>query len=109
MQNVLIRGIIYLRTNENYIYIAVLGRQGWAFKVADYLIQAQDRRCYKCGYITTTAWYTRGAGDALFYSFFILITALTKLIRGRYTGRLAGVHHVNMAERLSTFLEKEML
>lgn len=69
------------------------------FKVADYLIQAQDRDAINAA--TLRPLDTRGGSNAL-YSFFILITALTKLIRGRYTGQLAGVH-VNMAERLSLF------
>ena len=69
------------------------------FKIADYLIQAQDHHC--TGSAALRPLDTRGGGNAL-YSFWILTTALTKLVRGRFNGQLAGVH-VNMAERLSLF------
>ncbi|MBG6072392.1 MULTISPECIES: glycosyltransferase family 4 protein [unclassified Polaromonas] len=101
MQNELIRGLILREHMEKYIYIACpwTPKGGGMFKVADYLIQAQDRDAINAA--TLRPLDTRGGSNAL-YSFFILITALTKLIRGRYTGQLAGVH-VNMAERLSLF------
>ena len=69
------------------------------FKVADYLIQAQDPSCTASAALRPLD--TRGGGNAL-YSFWILTTALAKLVRGRFDGQLAGVH-VNMAERLSLF------
>lgn len=69
------------------------------FKVADYLIQAQDHACNASAVLRPLD--TRGGGNAL-YSFWILATALAKLVRGRFDGQLAGVH-VNMAERLSLF------
>lgn len=69
------------------------------FKIADYLIQAQDQP--HPGSTVLRPLDTRGGGNAL-YSFWILATALAKLARGRLSGQLAGVH-VNMAERLSLF------
>ena len=101
MQNELIRGLILREHMENYIYIACpwTPKGGGMFKVADYLIQAQDIDAINSA--TLRPLDTRGGSNAL-YSFLILVTALTKLIRGRFTGQLAGVH-VNMAERLSLF------
>lgn len=69
------------------------------YKVADYLIQAQDISNAESPELR--ALDTRGARSAL-YSFWYLTTALIKLVRGRLSGQLAGVH-VNMAERLSLF------
>ena len=69
------------------------------FKVADYLIQSQDHQAI--GAATLRPLDTRGGKNA-FYSFWVLVTALSKIARGRLSGRLAGVH-VNMAERLSLF------
>lgn len=85
----------------NYIYIACpwTPKGGGMFKVADYLIQAQD--CCATGAAALRPLDTRGGGNAL-YSFWILATAVAKLVRGRFNGQLAGVH-VNMAERLSLF------
>lgn len=85
----------------NYIYIACpwTPKGGGMFKVADYLIQAQDH--YALNAAALRPLDTRGGGNAL-YSFWILFIALTKLVRGRFSGQLAGVH-VNMAERLSLF------
>ena len=85
----------------NYIYIACpwTPKGGGMFKVADYLIQAQDTSFSEAAELRPLD--TRGGGNAL-YSLWILATALTKLVRGRLSGQLAGVH-VNMAERLSLF------
>lgn len=85
----------------NYIYIACpwTPKGGGMFKVADYLIQAQGPLC--SGSAALRPLDTRGGGNAL-YSLWIMATALTKLVRGRFNGQLAGVH-VNMAERLSLF------
>ena len=69
------------------------------FKVADYLIQAQDFSL--AGAAELRPLDTRGGGNAL-SSLWILATALSRLVRGRLSGQLAGVH-VNMAERLSLF------
>jgi len=85
----------------NYIYIACpwTPKGGGMFKVADYLIQVQDHSTV--GATSLLPLDTRGGGNAL-YSFWVLATALAKLVRGRFSGQLAGVH-VNMAERLSLF------
>lgn len=88
-------------SSERYIFIACpwTPKGGGMFKVADYLIQAQDRS--STGAAELRPLDTRGGGNAL-YSMLILATALAKLVRGRLSGHLAGVH-VNMAERLSLF------
>jgi len=85
-----------------YIYIACPWTPvgGGMFKVADYLIQAQ-RPSPKPGFAELRPLDTRGGGRAVF-SLWVLACALAKLVRGRMSGRLAGVH-VNMAERLSLF------
>lgn len=85
----------------NFIYIACpwTPKGGGMFKVADYLIQAQDPEA--SGAAALRPLDTRGGGNAL-YSFWILATALAKLAQGRFSGKLSGVH-VNMAERLSLF------
>lgn len=92
----------FLRKNvESYIYIACpwTPKGGGMFKVADYLIQAQDSQAIGAAILRPLD--TRGGNNAL-YSFWILVTALIKLTSGRFSGQLAGVH-VNMAERLSLF------
>jgi len=101
MKKELIQGVPLREHMESYIYIACpwTPKGGGMFKVADYLIQAQDRDAINAAILRPLD--TRGGSNAL-YSFWILVTALTKLIRGRFTGQLAGVH-VNMAERLSLF------
>ena len=68
------------------------------FKIADYLIQAQSVPP-AAGAAELRPLDTRGGAHA-FFSFFILFIALCRLVAGRASGRLAGVH-VNMAERLS--------
>lgn len=85
----------------SYIYIACpwTPKGGGMFKVADYLIQAHDG--HAPGAAAFRPLDTRGGGNAL-SSFWFLATALGKLVRGRLTRQLAGVH-VNMAERLSLF------
>ncbi|ABE43818.1 glycosyl transferase, group 1 [Polaromonas sp. JS666] len=85
-----------------YIYIACpwTPKGGGMFKVADYLIQAQACST-PAGAAELRPLDTRGGANAL-YSFWVLTTALARLVRGRLNGRLAGVH-VNMAERLSLF------
>ena len=84
-----------------YIFIACpwTPKGGGMFKVADYLIQAQDFS--RAGAPELRPLDTRGAGNAL-YSLWILATAVFRLVRGRLSGQLAGVH-LNMAERLSLF------
>lgn len=88
-----------------YIYIACpwtpIG--GGMFKVADYLIQAQasSSAIASADAAELRPLDTRGGANAL-YSFWVLATALARIARGKFNGRLAGVH-VNMAERLSLF------
>lgn len=87
---------------DRYIYIACPWTPvgGGMFKVADYLIQSQAN-----GPGAPAAQLrpldTRGGAHAVF-SLWILLTALAKLVRGRFEGGLAGVH-VNMGERMSLF------
>jgi glycosyltransferase involved in cell wall biosynthesis len=83
-----------------FIYIACPWTPvgGGMYKVADYLIQSQARETPP-GAARLRPLDTRGGGSA-FASLWILLTALAKLLRGRLSGELAGVH-VNMAERLS--------
>ncbi len=70
------------------------------FRVADYLLQAQKSEVSPEA-AELRALDTRGGKGAL-YSLWVLAKALTKIVRGRVNGQLAGVH-VNMAERLSVF------
>lgn len=85
-----------------YIYIAAPWgpKGGGMFKVADYLIQAQAAS-RSTGTAELRYLDTRGGGSAI-YSFLVLAAALSKLVSGRISGKLRGVH-VNMAERLSLF------
>lgn len=71
---------------------------GGMLRVAEYLIQAQDAASVGAELRPLD---TRGGASAL-YSLWVLATALARIVRGRLSGRLAGVH-VNMAERLSLF------
>jgi glycosyltransferase involved in cell wall biosynthesis len=90
---------------RRYIYIACPWTPvgGGMFKVADYLIQSQApgaaAEAAEAGWAELRPLDTRGGGRAS-ASVFYLAGALVKLIKGRITGQLAGVH-VNMAERLS--------
>jgi glycosyltransferase involved in cell wall biosynthesis len=87
-------------STARYIYIACPWTPvgGGMYKVADYLIQSQatDTPAHAAQLRPLD---TRGGGRA-FWSLWVLLTALGKLVRGRLSGHLAGVH-VNMAERLS--------
>jgi glycosyltransferase involved in cell wall biosynthesis len=71
---------------------------GGMFKIADYLLQA-GRRPGPADRATLLPLDTRGGGSAV-ASIGVLSMALLRLVRGRLSGELAGVH-VNMAERLS--------
>ncbi len=91
-----------------YIYIACPWTPvgGGMFKVADYLIQSQadpDMATAAAAAAPLGAQLrpldTRGARGAA-WSLVVLSGALLRLVAGRCSGRLAGVH-VNMAERLS--------
>jgi glycosyltransferase involved in cell wall biosynthesis len=94
--------------DARYIYIACpwTPKGGGMFKVADYLIQAQAFST-PAGAAELRPLDTRGGANAL-YSFWVLATALARLVRGRLGGRLAGVH-VNMAERLSLFRKSAVI
>ena len=76
------------------------------FKVADYLIQAQGFSA-SVNSAELRPLDTRGGAKAIF-SFWILATALVKIVCGRLSGKLAGVH-VNMAERLSLFRKSAVI
>lgn len=85
---------------DRFIYIAgpCTPRGGGMFKVADYLIQSQAP-VQDSQHAQLRPLETRGAGPAA-WSLVVLAGALLRLLSGRLSGRLAGVH-VNMAERLS--------
>ena len=89
-----------------FIYIAVpwtpLG--GGMYKVADYLIQAQQPDTQ--GPVLRPL-DTRGSGSAA-ASLVQVVRAVHQLVRGRIAGRVAGVH-VNMAERLDFVRESIVL
>jgi glycosyltransferase involved in cell wall biosynthesis len=88
------------RASGRYIYIAVpwAPMGGGMFRVADYLIQSQAAHA-PAHAAQLRPLDTRGGGSAWF-SLWVLLTALGKVLRGRLSGQLAGVH-VNVAERLS--------
>ncbi|AEG92170.1 a-glycosyltransferase, Glycosyltransferase Family 4-like protein [Ramlibacter tataouinensis TTB310] len=92
---------------RRFIYIACpwtpIG--GGMFKVADYLIQSQARLPGDNPRLRPLD--TRGSGSPA-RSLLVLLSALVKLVRGRASGQLAGVH-VNMAERLSLFRKSSVL
>ena len=108
MKSEFIHNLTLARKVERYIYIACPWTPvgGGMFKVADYLIQAQAF-CAPEGFAELRPLDTRGGSHAL-YSFWVLATAIVKVIRGRINGELAGVH-VNMAERLSLFRKSALV
>jgi glycosyltransferase involved in cell wall biosynthesis len=85
-----------------YIYIACPWTPvgGGMFKVADYLIQSQAAQTPPHA-AQLRPLDSRGAASPAF-SLWVLMTALAKIVRGRLSGRLAGVH-VNLATRMSLF------
>ena len=87
---------------SRFIYIACPWSPagGGMYKVADYLIRAQAQQT-PAQAASLRPLDTRGPGSAL-ASFGVLARALARLVRGRISGELAGVH-VNMAYRLSVF------
>jgi glycosyltransferase involved in cell wall biosynthesis len=89
-------------SDKRFIYIAGpwTHKGGGMFKIADYLIQAQALNA-STDVAELRPLDTRGGGHSVF-SFWVLATALGKLLKGKMNGKLAGVH-VNMAERLSFF------
>lgn len=86
--------------SHRFIYIAApwapLG--GGMYKVSDYLIQSQAAQPAPDA-AQLRPLDSRGGRSAGF-SLLVLLTALARILWGRITGRLAGVH-VNLAERLS--------
>lgn len=88
------------RRSDRYIYIAAPWTPvgGGMYKVADYLIQSQARQPASDA-AELRPLDSRG-GKSAAYSIWVLLTALARILWGRITGRLAGVH-VNVAERLS--------
>lgn len=102
MRSESVSGVAKREQSGRYIYIACpwTPKGGGMFKVADYLIQAQSTAASAAS-AELRPLDTRGGANAI-YSFWVLAVALLKLVRGRVSGQLAGVH-VNMAERLSLF------
>jgi glycosyltransferase involved in cell wall biosynthesis len=78
---------------------------GGMYRVADYLIQAQATKTPPHA-ARLCELDTRGEGSALGSSGYVA-RAMWKIARGRFDGRLAGVH-VNMAEKLS-LLRKSLI
>ena len=91
---------------SRFIYIAVpwtpLG--GGMYKVADYLIQAQQEGTQAP---VLRPLDTRGSGSAA-ASIVQVLRAVARLARARFAGQVAGVH-VNMAERLDFVRESIVL
>ena len=87
-------------SSKRLIYLACpwTPKGGGMFRIADYLIQAQAVKT-PAGAAELRPLDTRG-GKSAFFSLWVLVVAIGKLVRGRMSGELAGVH-VNMAERLS--------
>ena len=85
-----------------YIFMACpwTGKGGGMFRVAEYLLQAQKSEI-SLEAAELRALDTRGGRGAV-YSLWVLAKALVKIVRGRASGQLVGLH-VNMAERLSLF------
>lgn len=85
-----------------FIYIAcpLSAMGGGMFKITEYLVQNQANEQLD-GYAQLRALDTRGSGSAI-KSLLIVSGALIKIIAGRLSGELVGVH-VNIAERLSLF------
>lgn len=87
------------RTNHRFIYIASpqTPMGGGMYKVSDYLVQSQGLPNEHTAELVPLE--TRGPGSAL-WSLAVLCKALVKIVLGRISGNLAGVH-VNMGDRLS--------
>lgn len=83
---------------DRFIYVAgpCTPMGGGMFKIAEYLIQSQPDGPAEP---VLRMLETRGGGSAAWSPLF-LARAVAALVRGRMSGRLAGVH-VNMAERMS--------
>jgi glycosyltransferase involved in cell wall biosynthesis len=90
------------QASKLYIYIACPWTPvgGGMYKVADYLIQSQAAQTPpQAAHLRPLD--SRGPGSAA-SSLWVLLLALAKILRGRLSGGLAGVH-VNVAERMSLF------
>ncbi|MBL0421010.1 glycosyltransferase family 4 protein [Ramlibacter sp. AW1] len=87
-------------TQQRFIYIGgpCTPMGGGMYRVIDYLVQAQGQPSTGDG-AELRALETRGSGGAA-TSLLTTLGAVGKLVRGRLSGRLAGVH-LNVAERLS--------
>jgi glycosyltransferase involved in cell wall biosynthesis len=87
-------------TTGKFIYIAAPWTPvgGGMYKVTDYLIQSQAAQP-PADAAQLRPLDSRG-GKSAAWSIWVLLTALAKILAGRMSGRLAGVH-VNVAERLS--------
>lgn len=85
---------------SRFIYIAAPWTPvgGGMYKVTDYLIQSQAAQPTEDA-AELRPLDSRG-GKSAAWSIWVLLTALAKILSGRISGRLAGVH-VNVAERLS--------
>ncbi|WP_048440570.1 glycosyltransferase family 4 protein [Caenimonas sp. SL110] len=86
--------------SQRYIYLASPWTPvcGGIYKVVDYLVQSQDQQPPATA-AQLRPLDTRSGGPAVFSAWFLFV-ALLRIIMGRISGRLAGVH-VNVAERLS--------
>ncbi|PPD35022.1 MAG: glycosyl transferase family 1 [Methylomonas sp.] len=89
-------------SQNSFIYVAcpLSPMGGGMFKVTEYLVQSQADD-FLDGFAQLRALDTRGPGNAIISLFFVSV-ALIKIIAGKISGKLVGVH-VNMAERLSLF------
>src|SRR3954471_11312146 len=83
-----------------YIYLASPWTPvcGGIYKVVDYLVQSQAA-AQPSNAAQLRPLDTRSGGPAVFSAWYLLLS-LAKILFGKITGRLAGVH-VNVAERLS--------
>lgn len=88
------------KDRTTYVACPWTPKGGGMYKVADYLLQQQASEPGQA-VGTLRPLDTRGGGNAV-SSLAVLGLAMTRLIRDRLRGQVAGVH-VNMAERLSVF------
>ena len=86
--------------SNRYIYLASPWTPvcGGIYKVVDYLVQSQARE-QPSSAAELRPLDTRSGAPAIFSAWFLFL-AIMKIVAGKFTGRLAGVH-VNVAERLS--------
>ena len=86
--------------SKRYIYLASPWTPvcGGIYKVVDYLVQSQARE-QPSNAAELRPLDTRSGAPAIFSAWFLFLSIM-KIVAGKITGRLAGVH-VNVAERLS--------